>query len=256
MQSNITRVIAPLSISILFLLTPLLASAASACSTAPANFYVAPGGNDSGACTSISGSGACASLAGAIGKASPGQIIQIEPGTYTEYFATTKAGTFGAHYTMRGDPAYTRGSMVVSGSWGVEVDGSYWDVCHFRSTAGLGFGFSSNGSHYVTFDDVEADHNYKTGVRFSGGSDHGIVQNSYIHDDNQENVNGCATTNSCGGNSCPSLARWDNGIGIMDSTNATVQNNLVENEWGEGIDVFNSGTTPGNLSNTVIEVHK
>jgi hypothetical protein len=224
-------------------------AAVSVCSTNPPTYYVAATGNDSNAGTSLAA--AFATVDGAIAVARPGDIIQIEPGTYPGFVIWNgtgstpgAAGTASQHFTIRGDAAYPRGSMIIDDTLGAGPTyfwGNYWDICHIRVTAstpspttGQGFagGYGTGAwatTSYIHVDDVEIDHQWGSGFRAFAPSSNITISRSYVHDNCMENF---------GGTLQPGATLWDNGITLDDTTDSIVENNLVEDNWGEAIDII------------------
>lgn len=198
-------------------------SQSNVCSTATSpTYYVSPSGNDSNSGKTLAQ--AFLTISHAVNIATPGNLIQIEPGSYSAFTIWNEDGTASQPIVLRGDPAYPRNQVVVNG--GIWITGTYWNICHFRQTNNTsGMGISGENESYVTVDDVEADHNQQNGYRVYGPSDHTTLSNSYIHDNVLENVNG-------------SGSHFDEGVALEDTTTSVIRNNLVENNWGEGIDVM------------------
>jgi hypothetical protein len=69
------------AVTALSLAVAVYAQTAAASAEAPTTYYVGPGGNDGGACTSAAAP--CGTLQGAVNKAASGDTIQIAAGTYT-----------------------------------------------------------------------------------------------------------------------------------------------------------------------------
>ena len=197
---------------------------AGSCTTNPATYYVSTRGSNLNSGTSISSP--FRTIQKALKVARPGNIIQVEPGTYSALSIWNLFGSSTKHYTLRVDAAYDRGAIVISG--GVWIYGGYWDLCHFRETGnGTGTGIGGQNSYNIVVGDVEIDHNYQSGYWAHSGNNF-VLTNSWVHDNSLENYNG---KNAASG-------PWDNGVTLSDVTSSSVTGNLVENNWGEGIDVM------------------
>ena len=115
----------------------------------------------------------------------PGDIIEVDPGTYTDACQLTASGTEQAPIIMRGvpgpRPVFDATGLDLSGSGSVPraifqwTNGSYWQVSHLELTKaanasnnGSGFRLTA-GAHDVTFDDMSI-HDNQDGAQSDGVS--------------------------------------------------------------------------------------
>src|SRR6185312_13654552 len=148
-----------------------------------ATYYVAKSGNDSGSCTSTSTP--CLTIGRAVALAtSPGDIVQVGAGTYTENVSLSRAGASGKLTTVRGQDGSGCPTTAVS-------DVNSPTGTRPNSSAILVGGFQVSAS-YVAIDcfHIKSNNTGNGGV----GSNAGLTGNSYTN--LEVDGNGCT---KCGG---------------------------------------------------------
>ncbi|MFI9781721.1 discoidin domain-containing protein [Streptomyces sp. NPDC051956] len=122
-----------------------------------------------------------AQLTSALANARPGQTIQLADGTYTGQFKATVPGTSSAPIVLTGS---SRAVLTSNGGNGYGLwlsNAPYWQV-RGLSVADSVKGIVMDASPHVTLDSVTVSDIGYEGVHFRSGSDHGLIQNSYVHD--------------------------------------------------------------------------
>ncbi|GAA1222195.1 hypothetical protein GCM10009665_10510 [Kitasatospora nipponensis] len=122
-----------------------------------------------------------AQLVSALAAAKPGETIKLADGTYKGVFRTTAKGTSSAPITLTGSSK----AVLTSGGgngYGLWLDAApYWLLTGFAVT-GASKGIVMDASPYVTINGVTVSKIGYEGVHFRSGSNHGVIENSSVHD--------------------------------------------------------------------------
>jgi parallel beta-helix repeat protein len=139
-------------------------------------------------------------FAKAVSVLTPGDTLQVQPGTYYEPLVITKSGTAAAPITVIGNGAIL--NMKGVEQTGMKIKGSYVNVSNFEVTGATDAGIGVSGK-YVT------------------------VTNNIVHDNVTENgVNG----------KCGVATSWSSGLKVgVGGAHITIAGNTVYNNCGEGI---------------------
>lgn len=192
-----------------------------------------------------------AQLVNALASAKPGETIELADGTYKGVFKAAAKGTSSAPITLTGSPKAvltSSGTAAGSNGYGLWLDAApYWHLTGFAVT-GATKGIVMDASPYVTINGVTVSKIGYEGVHFRSGSDHGVIENSTVHDTGSTEPGfgegvyiGSANSN------------WDKyagPTGVDASDYVQVLNNKIgPNVAAEGVDVkegTHSGTIRGN----------
>lgn len=141
-------------------------------------------------------------LISAISSANPGDVIKIS-GTInlTKTLQLTRSGTSSAKINFTGGVLNCSGQPA--GSWGVKVNGSYWNITNMtiKNAPDCGLVFQLGGYNYVY--NVTTSGNKDSGLQIYNGSHHNSINycNSFDNYDSQnggENADGFACKLSAG----------------------------------------------------------
>ncbi|HEY6038143.1 MAG TPA: hypothetical protein VIV58_27870, partial [Kofleriaceae bacterium] len=199
----------------------------------------------------------------------PGDIVEVDAGTYTDACQLTASGTEQAPIIMRGvagpRPVFDATGLDLSGSGQVPraifqwTNGSYWQVSHLELTKaanasnnGSGFRLTA-GAHDVTFDDMSI-HDNQDGAQSDGvsvitisnsdiyanGANDGQSHNLYLQGDVVRLV-GNHIHDSRGGQNIKLRTRYIEIIG-----------NYVENAGNYEVDLIQSANTAMPNANAVL----
>ena len=238
-----------------------LTIAAATSSSSGANYYVSPSGSNSNPCTQNS---PCATPDHAFNLASPGQTVQVAPGTYDYGSAAaqfTKSGTAGNYITVT---CATRGACkiqnsVTGNSTVVVLGGSYitFDGFEVTNTSSAG----NNLGLYVTTSFVNITHNtihhIETDCGSNGGGGIQIAgsgsSNSDLHNITIDGNLIYDISYRGGSASCPASTVQTDGILLESAGTANqVTNNIVyHTSGGWGILVGNSNATNANVNSVI-----
>lgn len=232
--------------------------------TASKVYYVTPSGTASGAGTSFSSP---MNLATALSKVTAGQMVLLQPGTYTVAYTAgakntitlSKSGSASAKiYLVAANcgravidfsfPANT----YVDSSYGFYVTGSYW---YFKGIAVTRAGYQGayvTGS-YNTFENVAFYNNRNSGLEINKGGSYTTVINtdSYMNYDPKKlggMADGFASKQTQGpGNYFYGCRAWNNSDDGFDTFDST-QKVVIEKSWAfkNGVDSWGYGGFVGN----------
>lgn len=248
--------------------------------TASKIYYVTPTGSSSGAGTSFSSP---MSMSAALSAVSAGQMVLLQPGTYTVPYTAgvkntitlSKAGSASAKiYVVAAncgraviDFAFPTGAWVQD-SYGFFVTGSYWYFKGIDVTRAGYQGAYVTGAHN-TFENVAFYYNRNSGLEINKGGSYTNVINvdSYRNYDPKKNgsmADGFASKQTQGAGNffygCRAWENGDDGFDTYDSPQAVV----IEQSWAfrNGINYFSDANFAGNGNgfklggNNVIERNK
>ncbi|MGS2761305.1 right-handed parallel beta-helix repeat-containing protein [Sinomicrobium sp. M5D2P9] len=145
-----------------------------------------------------------ADLRSAVSSANPGDIITISGTIYlTQTLELARSGTSSSKINITG--GVLNCSNQPSGSWGVKVNGSYWNITNMtiRNAPDSGIVFQHGGHNYAY--NVTTSYNGDTGLQIYNGGHDNYIRQCYSHDnyDSQtggENADGYACKLSAGRN--------------------------------------------------------
>jgi len=179
--------------------TKVLASSPSESALQISNtYYVSTSGNDTNTGTQTA---PFKTFAKATSVLVPGDVLQVVTGTYLETLNLAASGTAAAPITVIGNGSVL--NMQGINANGITVNGSYIRVAGFEVTGATDFGIFIKGK-YVT------------------------VENNKVHD--AVTINGVGT--------CGISTSWGSAVKVgVGGENATIRNNTVYNNCGEGIAV-------------------
>ncbi|MDO6387028.1 MULTISPECIES: right-handed parallel beta-helix repeat-containing protein [Uliginosibacterium] len=232
--------------------------------TASKVYYVTPSASSSGAGTSFS---APMSFATALSKVSAGQMILLQPGTYSIAYTAgakntitlSKSGTSAAKIYMVAancgraviDFSFPANTYVDS-SYGFYVTGSYW---YFKGIAVTRAGYQGayvTGA-YNTFENAAFYNNRNSGLEINKGGSYTTV----INTDSYENydpkklggmADGFASKQTQGpGNAFYGCRAWNNSDDGFDTFDST-QKVIISKSWAfkNGVDIWGYGGFVGN----------
>jgi len=191
-----------------------------------------------------------AQLTSALSDAKAGDTIKLADGVYSGQFKATADGTSSSPIILTGS---SKAVLTSSGGNGYGLwlsSAPYWQVKGV-TVDNSDKGIVLDASDYVTLDDVHVHDIGYEGVHFRSGSDHGVIQNSNIHDtgtthpDYGEGVYiGSANSN------------WDQYAGStgVDASNyvQVLNNKIGPNIAAEGIDI-KEGTKGGTIRGNTLD---
>jgi chitodextrinase len=181
-------------------------------------------------------------------SAAAGDVICVHAGTYAEALTISKSGTASSPITLQAYPGETpvidgQNRLPGGGQYGtlVEVRGNYVTIDGFEFKNSTGEGIHLFGTH-DTVRNSTIHHMYDVGIIGSG--DYSIIEYNNVYENGQVNANGRCDVQPYG-----NLCYWPNGIGVARdevdgiTNNAIIRNNISHDNWGEGIDSFESNGT-------------
>jgi parallel beta-helix repeat protein len=190
-------------------------------------YYVAPDGNDGNPGTEAQ---PFRTIGQGVGVARAGDTVYVREGTYYERVEIRNSGTADNPIVISAYPGERPviDGQYQGGTWSklVRIRGTWIVFDGIEVTRGH-TGISVEGTH-VTIRNVKSHHNIGTGIRVSG--DYALVENSEIWWNSMQNEYGQAW-----------LAGKDWGAGLAAGRyprHVTLRNNIVYNNWGEGLIVF------------------
>lgn len=150
-------------------------------------------GEEGGASRATYTVGSVTALQNAIKNALPGDVILVQPGTYTgvkstsgysnAYFYSGKSGTSTSKIILRSqdpaNPAILQGSSTSSG-YALYLTGDYWEVrdLKFRTASK---GIMLDNANRNLLNNVEVSNTGEEGVHFRDGSSNNVIENSRVH---------------------------------------------------------------------------
>ncbi len=175
-----------------------------------------------------------------IGKAATivaeGDTVYIRGGDYQEAVDFSQSGTNDARISILAYPGETPiidgdnyNIPDVAGTPLLQLSGTYIYVSGIEVRYSKWMGVALTGAH-DTADKINSHHNFNNGILISG--DYSVAENSLIWSNSMNNVNGKSTTGNSTG---VSAARHPN--------YATIKNNIVYGNWGEGLSTFEANGT-------------
>jgi hypothetical protein len=194
-----------------------------------ATYYVSTTGNNSNAGTLIS---PWLTINYGVEQLSAGDTLYVRGGTYKERVTCIRSGSVSNKINI---VAYTGETPIVDGDnytlpnydWGVlfNVYGDYVYVYGLTVQYSNWMGILVSGKNCI-IDNCISHHHMENGILITG--DYSIVQNCTVHHACMSNENGIQTRSG-----------WASGLSAARSPiGATIKNNIVYNNWGEGISTY------------------
>lgn len=228
----------------------LVASVIAAAAGGAAFAATLPGSASAAAATCTVNVSSAAQLTAALANAQPGDTIKLANGTYKGQFKATANGSSAAPITVTG------GSGAVLTSNGGNGYGLWLSTAPYWNIKGITVANSVKGivmdaSPHVTIDGATVRGIGYEGVHFRSGSDHGVIQNSSVHDTGTSHPNygegiyiGSANSN------------WDQyagptGVDASDYVQV-LHNTIGPNVAAEGIDI-KEGTKGGIIRGNTLD---
>lgn len=167
----------------LFRLLAVVALLSSPCLARATTFYVATSGSDSNACTSTAAP--CRSITHAASLAhTPGDIVQVAPGTYAEGPTLSNSGASGSPITFRGQDgsgcpktpvsdvnhptgARPASQVVVTGGFNIAANYLALDCFHLKGSNGLQIQAGTSNTS-ITNNEIEGTGTTGDGIAFLG----------------------------------------------------------------------------------------
>jgi hypothetical protein len=183
-----------------------------------------------------------AQLDTALDNATPGTVIQLADGTYSGKFVGAANGTASKPITLQGSRKAILTTGSLSSGYGLQITGDYWKLNGFAvKTAAKGIVLDR--SSYTVIDGVEVANIANEGVHFRTSSDHGTIQNSYIH-----NTGADGKSYGEGIYLGSAVSNWETYMGSSTTPDASsygvARNNTLTDIPGEAIDI-KEGTVSG-----------
>lgn len=200
----------------------------------PQAYYVSTSGSDSNPGTS---SRPWRTITKAVSIAKAGETVYVRGGTYSEQVNLYKSGAASAPITFQ---AYPNETPVISGNslsmatWSalVKITGSYITFSGFEVSYSSYIGVIVTGTH-DTVDRVYAHHNKQNGILLAG--DYNTAQNNRVW------RNALSNEYAQAGSWATGLSAARDADGVTDY--ATIRNNTVWENWGEGISSYEANGT-------------
>ncbi|HSC37274.1 MAG TPA: right-handed parallel beta-helix repeat-containing protein [Chitinophagaceae bacterium] len=204
-----------------------------------------------------------AALKAAVAAAKAGDIITIS-GTInlTSTLQLLNSGTSSSKINISGGTLNCSG--MPSGSWGVKVNGSYWNVqnIHITRARDAGIVFQTGGNNYVN--NITTDFCGDTGLQVYNGAFNVSVNNCHSSSNNDaanggENADGFACKLSSGsGNKftgCVATSNSDDGYDLYGNPYPVVITSCTANSNGSGVNGdgngFKLGSSGQNMHHTI-----
>ncbi len=220
---KIPRIVLPLMLAVALVgFTVAAAAPRIAAQAASAVYYAASNGTG----TTCSLASPC-SLDAGLGKLSAGDTLYLRGGTYNQTVNIDNSGTAGAYITVAGYPGETAvidGQGTIGQNDLVDVNGAYVELKDVTIQNSAGNNVVMWGA-YDVLTRAFVTRSYANGVRAVG--DHQIVQDCRVYYNSLVSEFG-----KSGG--------YDGSIEGEHSTHLTIRRNTVWNNWGEGINPYDS----------------
>lgn len=200
-----------------------------------------------------------AALRSAVSSAAAGDVITISGTIYlTQTLELAKSGTSSSKINITGGTLNC--SNQPAGSWGVKVNGSYWNITNMtiRNAPDCGLVFQSGGYNYVY--NVTTSYNGDSGLQiYNGGHDNNIVScksnENYDAADGGENADGFACKLSAGRNnvfdSCTANHNSDDGWDLYGQPYTVTIRNCTATNNGYGVNGDGNGFKLGSAGQSV-----
>lgn len=200
-----------------------------------------------------------ANLRAAVSSANPGDIITISGTIYlTRTLELARSGTSSSKINLTG--GVLNCSRQSSGSWGVKVNGSYWNITNMtiRNAPDCGIVFQHGGSNFVY--KVTTSYNGDSGLQiYNGGHDNYIYQcysnDNYDAQNGGENADGYACKLSAGKNNvfegCTAYHNSDDGWDLYGQPYTVTIKNCIASNNGYGSNGDGNGFKLGSAGQSV-----
>lgn len=200
-----------------------------------------------------------ADLRSAVSSANPGDIITINGTIYlTQTLELARSGTSSSKINITG--GVLNCSNQPSGSWGVKVNGSYWNITNMtiRNAPDCGIVFQHGGHNYVY--NVTTSYNGDSGLQIYNGSHDNYVRQCYSNDNYDpqnggENADGYACKLSAGKNNvfedCTAHHNSDDGWDLYDQPYTVTIRGCTASNNGYGSNGDGNGFKLGSAGQSV-----
>lgn len=211
---------------------PPLVKAAALAMAAPADLYVSTTGRDSNPGTIDK---PLATITRAVALSEPGDVVAVRGGTYKSVANVWKGGTKDDPLTIRaqaGETVILDGKGLGGDKDLVSITASWVTFEGFEVRNATRSGISVYAAHDVTIADNEVQNSRRNGIWIGGWREgqsyNQVVEGNVVHDNVQENA---ARTWGDG---------WARGIALDVTRNSVVRDNLVFDNYGEGLGSLSS----------------
>jgi hypothetical protein len=184
-------------------------------------------------------------LRSALSAATPGETIQLAPGTYSGQFTMTTSGTAAAPITLQGPSNAIISGTSVDSAYGVHLEANYWTLKGFSVTT-FQKGVVLDGASHDVIDGLSVYDIGDEGIHLRALSSDDTIENSSVHDTGQYQAGygegiyiGSAQSN---------WATYSGGLPDTSDRNTVSGNTLGPNITAENIDI-KEGTTGGTVEN-------
>lgn len=206
---------------------PLQDARIAAATFAVADLYVSATGRDSNPGTYDQ---PLATITRAVALSDPGDVVSVRGGTYKAIANIWKGGTKDNPLTIQaqaGETVILDGKGLASNKDLVSITASYVTFDGFEVRNATRSGISVYAAHDVTISNNEVENSKRNGIWIGGGREgqsyNQVVENNVVHDNALEN----SAKNWSGG--------WARGIAIDVTTNSVIRDNMVYDNYGEGL---------------------
>jgi parallel beta-helix repeat protein len=206
---------------------PLQDARIAAAAFAVADLYVSATGRDSNPGTYEQ---PLATITRAVALSDPGDVVSVRGGTYKAIANIWKGGTKDNPLTIQaqaGETVILDGKGLASNKDLVSITASYVTFDGFEVRNATRSGISVYAAHDVTISNNEVENSKRNGIWIGGGREgqsyNQVVENNVVHDNVLEN----SARNWSDG--------WARGIAIDVTTNSIIRDNMVYDNYGEGL---------------------
>jgi hypothetical protein len=203
-----------------------------------------------------------AALKAAVAAAKAGDVITISGTINLTSTLQLLSGTSSSKINISGGTLNCSGQP--SGSWGVKVNGSWWNVqnIHITHAPDAGIIFQTGGNNYVN--NITTDFCGDTGLQVYNGASNVSVNNCHSSSNNDaanggENADGFACKLSSGAGNhftgCVATSNSDDGFDLYGNPNPVVITSCTANSNGSGVNGdgngFKLGSSGQNMHHTI-----
>lgn len=226
-----------------------------------ATYYVRTDGNDLNSGTENTPTGAWATIQKAANTLNPGEIVEVQLGTYNEQVTITRSGLSNQYITFR-----AQGEVIIDGqntrAFCIKLDGADYikiEGLTVRNSTGTGILIDNNANYNIITNNI-CHNNPSTGIKLDHDSNYNTISKNILYNNNGGpgdwgNRNcGIYVFNVSDYNTVDSNIAYSNGTGIWlegDSSNCTITNNKTYSNSYIGI-IIVGGTNNNQVSNNLV----